>query len=1291
MGYSLQLRLKDGTYQDVALAAEDAGSLLQQWEDEERRAAFDDLALELDNTDGFWTSLFSAANLNPTDAYPSRFGFRVLKEGVPYWEGDLDYESVEHKEETATIECRVVDGLKRLEAHNAENLKRDYSSIAIVSGARHSKELQVNNVLDGNGEPLAEDDEIELAHVKPNTKIGKQTLKVKSVDALTNTITFKRRLRYNYDSGDVILVKNPWYRGKTVSWLLDALLDLVPGYDASHRVLDYDGTTWSDIVDIADFSGKDVGSVVQLLADWVNAQIFHRLNTIYIVGRGRAVGSQVKALDALVGEGVSQPVGQRRYDLVKIKGRDGRYVRKGVLPFGGNKLEVEFPFSRDRARLQQVADRYWDYWGRVRATLPELPVADDGTAYTCGSRVAVGGTEYQANKVAEDLDESGYLSLDLIALEGTLPDPGEYDQDDLVDDDEDPPEPTSFVFTKDYSTTFNSLFPSDKYPRLTTTREQVGTAFGEPVFQEKLWRLYELHWAYPYDELGAGVWRFQITVWPDGKDREKPHVVFTVPADQQADGLYYAKVRLPAGKLWWADAIAILEDLRESAPSDENSSSSEDDIVGTPHFYSAEARAELILRADTRPIVPGAAAAHYYYAEVDATTWLDARPDGTRQLHRYTASVSATLWLDADARPLALSKAHYYAAEVDATTWLDARPDGTRQLHRYTASVSATLWISSTTDVGDPGGTGLTMTLTSYEDDAPGTAAKECDLTATLAGSAIVADRVIFHATRNGSPLPAVRVDIDQGATSVVAHWPRCAKAGDTLVVTAVKLRIHHKKTALSGVSGGPPWTVAAGASTYGGSGVPSALPAPTLTAVSGTGGPHTFEVDISWAGLTAAEKARLYKVRVWVYHGAWVEKEPVDVRQMVLAGATSCRVKVHVAKKLTAGASNYPNVKACLRDYYQQNGTMGYLYGSGDGTTVSDVPQVAPLEFFETDNGYLRALQLELTDSPSSPTLAQALANMLKATSSKLYFDGTYTIPRRVVVRDGTNFKLPAGTELFNGLILPAWNAAGSSPGWFNLLVYFPRYMGLSAYSSSTSYMAGDYCYSGTTVYRSKVDNNTGNSLSNTTYWANVGSLPAANKWARFSAAGTLADDGVSDPVDPTSTSDPPAGGGGCFTGEVYVLTADWTGVSLQELWEAQCHLGDPEFGIPIMGFDLQARDWAVTGALQVLRHAGKFWLVDSMGLAVTPDHLLGIADPELGEPSMGAVRWKAAGRLAGDYVVALDGKRCRLIQAPQDLPEPVGSASEVFNMRTGTGNYWVSSTPEGPWVLAHNLKGSL
>jgi hypothetical protein len=1146
---------------------------------------------------------------------------------------------VEHKEETATTECRVVDGLKRLEAHNAENLKRDYSGIAIVSGARHSKELQVNSVLDAAGEPLAEDDEIELAHVKPNTKIGKQTLRVKSVNALTNTITFKRRLRYNYNAGDVILVKNPWYRGKTVSWLLDALLDLVPGYDASHRVVDYDGTTWSDIVDIADFSGKDVGSAVQLLADWVNAQVFHRLNTIYIVGRGRAVGSEVKALDALVGEGISQPVGQRRYDLVKIKGRDGRYVRKGVLPFGGNKLEVDFPFSRDRARLQQVADRYWDYWGRVRATLPELPVADDGTAYTCGSRVTLGGAEYQVTKVDEDLDEPGYLSLDLAALTGPLPDPGDYDQDDLVDDDEDPQEPTNFVFTKDYSTTFNSLFPADKYPRLTT--RTVVDDQGNVISQTKL-RLYELRWAYPYDEL-AGVWRFQVTVWPDSKDREKPHMVFTVPADQQPDGLYYAKVRLPAGKLWWADVIAILEDLRESAPSDENSSASEDDIVGTPHFYSAEARAELILRADTRPIVPGA------------------------------------------------ETVHYYSAEMDATTLLDARPDGTRQLHRFTASVSATLWLASTTDVGDPGGTGLTLTLTSYEDDAPGTAAKECDLTATLAGSAIVADRVIFHAARNGSPLPAVRVDLDQGATSVVAHWPRCAKAGDTLVVTAVKLRIHHKKTALSGISGGPPWTIAAGASTYGGSGVPSALPAPTLTAVSGTGGPHTFEVDISWAGLTASEKARLYKVRVWVYHSAWIEKEPVDVRQLVLAGATSCRVKIHVAKKLTAGASNYPNVKACLRDYYQQNGAMGYLYGAGDGTTVSNIPQVAPLEFFETGNGYLRALQVELTDSPSSPTLAQALANMLKATSSKLYFDGAYTIPRRVVVRDGTNFKLPAGTELFNGLILPAWNAAGSSPGWFNLLVYFPRYMGLSAYSSSTTYMAGDYCYSGTTVYRSKVDNNIGNSLSNTTYWANVGSLPAANKWARFSAAGTLADDGVSDPVDPTSTSEPPAGDGGCFAGEVYVLTADWTGVSLRELWEAQGHLADPDFGIPIMGFDLQARNWAVTGALQVLRHAGKFWLVDSMGLSVTPDHLLGIADPELGEPSMGAVRWKAAGRLAADYVVALEGKRCRLIQAPQDLPEAVGSASEVFNLRTGTGNYWVSSSPEGPWILAHNLKGSL
>ncbi|MEW5763569.1 MAG: hypothetical protein AB1824_01220 [Acidobacteriota bacterium] len=583
MSWSLQLRLKDGSFQDVPLLESEAGSLSQKFEDYEARAVFDDLSLTLDNSDGFWSTLFSAANLTPTDAYPNRFGFRLLQGGTPFWEGDLDYESVTHNSAKSVTEVRVLDAIKRLEAHNAENLKRDYSSLAIVSGARHSKNLVVNSVLDASGEPLSAGDELELAHVKPNTKIGKQTLVVASVNLGTNTITFKKRLRFNYGPSDAIVVKNPWLRGWTAGALIEALLDLVPGFDAAHRVIDYDGVTWDDTVDIADFEGKDAGAAVTLVADWVNAQVFSRAGVIHVVGREKdADGAPVQDLSGLVGaEGANiAPAGHRRYDLVVIRGRDGRQVRKGLSPFGGNKLEKDFPFTKDRTQLLAVASRYWDYWGRVRQKAEGVPVWDDATAYVPGKRVTLDGVEYRVVQVGQDLEDGGELTLDLVAKSGTLPDPGSYDEDDLTDDDEDPPEPTGLVFTKSYSTTFNTLFPSDKYKRLTTVREV--DEDGNLISETKM-RLFELRWAYPYDELGALVWRFQITVWPDAKDREKPKRVFTVPPDQQSDGLYYAKVRLPAGKLWWADVVAILDDLRESPPSDENSSGTEDDTVeGTP-------------------------------------------------------------------------------------------------------------------------------------------------------------------------------------------------------------------------------------------------------------------------------------------------------------------------------------------------------------------------------------------------------------------------------------------------------------------------------------------------------------------------------------------------------------------------------------------------------------------------------------------------------------------------------------------------------------------------------------
>lgn len=598
MSWSVEFRDKSGQYSAVDLPEEDAGTLNCQFEDAERRISFDELTLTLNNINGNWDDVFSKTNLPPTDLYPNCYGFRLKKDGVSVWEGDLDYASVKFDEEKAVVNVTVADALARLKHYNAAHLKRDYTSIAIVSGTKDTKILSVNSVLDANGEPLTEGDEIKLAHVKANGKIVYQTLIVNSVNQSNNTITFKKRLKCEYNSQDEIEVVKPWYRGKTAEWLMNALLDLC-NWPEAKRSINYENSVYTDVVDIADFEGKNAGEALHMVAEYVNCLIFCDVDTIIIKERTKSGSGTILEIDDIMNASPYIPVGADRYDLIKINGRDDRKVQVGISPLAGNTLEIDFPFSRDRDRLKSIADRYYDYWARYRPCFKDVAIFYDGNI-ALDSRVSVDDVAYKVTRVSRDLSDTGVVTLDLIAEEGILPDTSLYDEDTLEDDDEEPPPPLNFTMTKSYSDEFKALWPAEDYPRLISW-DVITDEGPPPKIQRKMIRLYEFRWTYPYDEK-VPVWRFYITIWRDGKDRDTPRKHKAIKPIMQSNGYYYAKIYLPAGKKWWADCQAVLEDLRQSEISDANSSSTEDDDIPAGAEFDAPVITGVTLSSETDDI-----------------------------------------------------------------------------------------------------------------------------------------------------------------------------------------------------------------------------------------------------------------------------------------------------------------------------------------------------------------------------------------------------------------------------------------------------------------------------------------------------------------------------------------------------------------------------------------------------------------------------------------------------------------------------------------------------------------
>lgn len=648
MGFALEFRDKAGAYAAVPLADGTSARLRMQFEGPNRGVLFDDLNLELWDGDGAWAALLTAGNLSPADAYPSMYGFRVLRDGTPYWEGDLEYGSVEVDAERSRVTLRVLDAMKRCARKNAEALKRDYSALAIVEGPKESRVLEVSSLLDSSGYPLVPGDEITLGHYKPTwnsgSKLFQQTLVVESVDAApaysstaayrpgdavsygppkyrcikectgvgpwnttywraitAKVVTFKRKMQAHYQAGDVILVKDPWFRGLTAGTLVGMLLDLVPGFDAGHRSVSYAAAGGDDLVDVADFKGLTVTQALEKLAYWVNAVCYVRLGTFYFVGREvQEDPSPPVAIDALLASGPVRPADGDRYDLVVVKGRDKRYARKGLSPFGGKKLEEELPFSKDHARLQAVCDRLWAYWSPLRQGVPKAVLADDGTAWQLKQRVTAGGSEYFVTAASVPLNDGADVELELKASAGSAVPASAVDVDEEAEDEFDPPEPLNFVMTKTYSAAFNALYPASRYPRVSVRKELIGTDDGGGSLWANIpYRLYELRWEYPYDEVLSRVFRFELTIWADGKDREKPEVRLAVPPVLQPDGFYYAKRYLKArdhlnvAQIWWADVLARYDNLKEGIPSDADSSVAEgtlgngdDAVPAAPTLYS---------------------------------------------------------------------------------------------------------------------------------------------------------------------------------------------------------------------------------------------------------------------------------------------------------------------------------------------------------------------------------------------------------------------------------------------------------------------------------------------------------------------------------------------------------------------------------------------------------------------------------------------------------------------------------------------------------------------------------
>jgi hypothetical protein len=180
---------------------------------------------------------------------------------------------------------------------------------------------------------------------------------------------------------DGMVCATPYYRGKTPAQL--AALLFASAIDAfPHTSINVQDYSVND-VRYADFAKKSLADALTELALVSNATLFCRFSgaspagfaTHYFARRDVGVGTAID-LSGLMADGVTPKLTERQDGLMwehwwssaSVKGADKQEVIKGSLRPGGQQQSVSSDFFSTYDWLEQVADRLYGFFGKIRAT-----------------------------------------------------------------------------------------------------------------------------------------------------------------------------------------------------------------------------------------------------------------------------------------------------------------------------------------------------------------------------------------------------------------------------------------------------------------------------------------------------------------------------------------------------------------------------------------------------------------------------------------------------------------------------------------------------------------------------------------------------------------------------------------------------------------------------------------------------------------------------------------------------------------------------------------------------------